>query len=410
MKSAAVLLAAMALSICAGAAVAGVSIPTVGSVPVETSTLPVPVPTPTVPTPPPAPVPAPSLPPAPTLPPAPSLPPVPSPPPVSSPSVLAPTRSVQVPAAPSTPQVGGTSSGIPGVSAGALEKTASKVAGTSGAPSGAPATGSLGLSGSTGGSQSAGTGPSGTQQSSQSAIGRFHASRPWLSAHGPKKNRVTMLTFRLKHRARILFTVVQVSPVCRTAGSFSVVGHHGVNRVRFNGKLHGHLLRPGTYRIEARTRDRQAVLHVVVVVVASGAPSATELAAALHSDACALRAARESISARSYTSAGVLAANATRSDDSQLANSDTEGAAQTFPGPDSRPSAMGPPVVVSSKLTNPAALVLMGLAVLLLGVAALPTTAVSDPRLNEALAHHRTELALAGAFVLAAGTVALLLS
>src|SRR5207247_7444207 len=107
---------------------------------------------------------------------------------------------------------------------------------------------SPGSSGSAGGATSSGTRPS-----DASPIARFRASRPWLAAHGPKNHRTTVLTFRLKRKARILFTVVQVSPVCRTAGSFSVVGHRGINRVRFNGRLHGRRLPPGTYRIGART-------------------------------------------------------------------------------------------------------------------------------------------------------------
>ncbi|MFY9578001.1 MAG: hypothetical protein WAQ33_01620 [Gaiellaceae bacterium] len=213
-----------------------------------------------------------------------------------------------------------------------------------------------------------------------------------------------MLTFRLKHKARIRFTVVQVSPVCRTVGSFSVVGHRGINRVRFNAKLHGRLLPPGTYRIDARTRDRQAVLHLVVVIVASGTPSSTALSTARHSDVCSL-ATRNSDSIGAGISA--LTVNRIGHESSQVATGGTEGA-QIARGPNTNPSAMGPDAV-ASKVTSPLALALLGLAVLLLGLAALPATAVPDPRLTEGLAHHRAEVVLAGAVALAAGIVALLL-
>jgi hypothetical protein len=74
--------------------------------------------------------------------------------------------------------------------------------------------------------------------------------------------------------------------VCGVAGKFMVHGHPGVNRVRFNGKVQGRQLAPGTYRINARTRGSARVLHVTLVVVGAGIPSSSELLAARRRNVC----------------------------------------------------------------------------------------------------------------------------
>jgi type IV secretory pathway TrbD component len=60
------------------------------------------------------------------------------------------------------------------------------------------------------------------------------------------------------------------------------------------------------------------------------------------------------------------------------------------------------------RISRPYLLALLGLAIVLLGVAALPEVAVPDPRLGTLLVRHRLELAGVGAVVLAAVAVALL--
>src|SRR5207247_140257 len=150
------------------------------------------------------------------------------------------------------------------------------------------------------------------------------------------------------------FTVVQVSPVCRTAGSFSVVGHRGINRVRFNGRLHGRRLPPGTYRIGARTGHSQAALHLVVVIVDSGTPSSTALAAARHSDVCSL-ARRDSVGDGTSAAANRIGG------EGSVEHGNTKGV-QILRGPGTSPSAMGPDAG-SNKVTSPLALAMLGLAV-----------------------------------------------
>ena len=57
---------------------------------------------------------------------------------------------------------------------------------------------------------------------------------------------------------------------------------------------------------------------------------------------------------------------------------------------------------------RPFLVVLLGLAIVLLGVAALPDLVVSDPRLNYLLRSHRLELAGLGAAVLAGVAITLI--
>jgi hypothetical protein len=239
-------------------------------------------------------------------------------------------------------------------------------------------------------------------------LDRFRPSRPWLAIRGPKQHRTIVLKFRLERRARVVFTVIQLAPVCRTIGSFSVTGHRGSNRVRFNGRMGHHRLQPGTYRIKARTLHSQMVRELVVVLVGSGRPSPAALASARHRDVCSL-ATNDSIGN------GNLAANIMNSGGSS-AMGDTEGAEVVHSAPEStklgrfpHPSALGP-THFSNNVTSPLALALFGLAILLLGLATLPADAVPDPRLNQALVLHRAEVTIAGLAALAAAIAVLLTS
>src|SRR5207302_406188 len=101
----------------------------------------------------------------------------------------------------------------------------------------------------------------------------------------------TMLTFQLPAAARVIFTVAEVSPVCRSAGTFAVRGHAGLNKVPFTGRIRGRNLPSGTYRITARTRGGGTVLRLTLVVVDSGMPSPTELENAKQSNVCGAHAA-----------------------------------------------------------------------------------------------------------------------
>ena len=286
MKSAAVLTVTLALCLCVGTALADVPL---GGSSLQSPAIPLPTVTLTTPT---LPVPAPTLPttsvPVPTAPmPVPTAPTTTAPLPTSTvpkpvvkppaapkptsplptvPTSLATTQQqtspVSVPhlSTRSTTQVAGTSSGT--LLSGASGATPGAVSGPGGSTT-------FGVSGGSSGSPGSSTpGPSAADM--PRTLDRFRPSRPWLATRGPKKHRTIVLEFRLQRRARVVFTVVQVAPVCRTIGSFSVTGHRGSNRVRFNGRMGHHRLQPGTYKIRARTLHSQMVRELVVVLVDSG--------------------------------------------------------------------------------------------------------------------------------------------
>ena len=83
--------------------------------------------------------------------------------------------------------------------------------------------------------------------------------------------------------------MVQVSPVCRVAGKFTVGAHAGTNRVNIGRGAHGTQLTPGTYRVVGRTRGGRTVLRLTLVVVQARAPSPAELAFARRSNVCGAR-------------------------------------------------------------------------------------------------------------------------
>ena len=61
-------------------------------------------------------------------------------------------------------------------------------------------------------------------------------------------------------------------------------------------------------------------------------------------------------------------------------------------------------------VSNPLVIAALAAAIALLGLAALPRTAMPDPRLNDLLVRHRTDVALAGLGALVAALAALLLA
>jgi hypothetical protein len=215
-----------------------------------------------------------------------------------------------------------------------------------------------------------------------------------------------ILVFRLARSTAVAFTVTQVSPICAVAGTFLVHGHPGVNRVRFYGKLHGRQLAPGTYRIDARTRGGVRVLHVTLVIVGAGVPSAAELRAARQRNVCG-----GTLGAQATLTSGGFAA-VSRALHGPAKSSIVRNQNPNGNGLRGHRSSAGPfsPGRVSQNATNPFVIVAFGLAVILLGFAALPQRAIPDPRLNDVLVRHRVEVAMAGAGALAAALLALALA
>jgi hypothetical protein len=192
-----------------------------------------------------------------------SVPTVPS---VSVPVVTSPVPSVSVPAvttpvttipdttvsSPSTPVIAPSSPSLPGSST---------------------SSGSSGSSSGTGGSASgsAAAGPSAKGQRS-GAVRRFEARPPKFRSRG-KNRRGTTLVVWLSSDSTLVFSIVQIAPDCRGVGGFTRAGTQGKNRFSFSGRIDGHPLSAGTYRIRVAAVKGQKVTSVsreTLVVVAPG--------------------------------------------------------------------------------------------------------------------------------------------
>ena len=76
-------------------------------------------------------------------------------------------------------------------------------------------------------------------------------------------------------------TVLELSPSCRLAGKYRVRGHQGLNVFRYQGRLHGRRLSPGTYLVIGHSVRSGRRLFAVRLVIVSGAnPKASTLRAA----------------------------------------------------------------------------------------------------------------------------------
>jgi hypothetical protein len=215
--------------------------------------------------------------------------------------------------------------------------------------------------------------------------------------------------FRLGRRGVVSITVVQVSPVCRVAAKFHVAGHAGTNRVTIGRGAHAARLTPGTYRVVGRTRDGRTVLRQTIVVVQARAPSPAELATARRTNVCAARGLGSSSTSGSLASSSLSGPGgqspSTITRHQRQSDDDAGGRSHGV-----RPIASGITDAVKSATTNPIVIGLLVLALLIFGVAALPRTAVADPRMMAAVASHRAELAVTGAGVLAIAVIAMLVS
>jgi hypothetical protein len=207
---------------------------------------------------------------------------------------------------------------------------------------------------------------------------------------------MTVLVFSLSKAALVEFVVVQVSPVCRRIGRFRVQGRAGWNRVRFRGRVGRRALAPGTYRIQARA-GRQRVVDTRLVVVSSRERG--EIASARSADACR-RSTSVATTRPSHSGTAARATPVKRA----------AGSAQPKSGPDRSEGVLGTrfarDAVEAVTSIPPWLYALLGLAIALLAVAALPLRATPGPRSAVLLANRRALIALAGAAVLTVATVA----
>jgi hypothetical protein len=228
-------------------------------------------------------------------------------------------------------------------------------------------------------------------------------SRDWIATRGPKKHRGTTLVFVLRRPALVEFVVVQVSPECRRVGRFRVRGKAGRNRVVFRGRVGRTVLATGTYRIRAKA-GRHRVVDARFVVVSRR--DRAEIASARSANACSGAAA---VTAGASSFAGATGGTgSTGAGAEQRSRSDT-----TKPTARSQPKKGALRARFAREAADQVAsipllfLVVLGLAIALLAVAALPLHATPSPKVAAILAQRRGVIAIAGAATLAAGAATL---
>jgi hypothetical protein len=230
-----------------------------------------------------------------------------------------------------------------------------------------------------------------------------------------RKDGATTIVFRLARPSIVRFTVVRVSPTCERVGSFRVRAHAGVNRVPFRGRLRGRPLDEGTYRLLVRARGAGQDAAAIVVVVDRGEPlGADELRAAREANVC-----------------GTIGTADGEAAETALGGASTGGGGKTAASPGARPEggessgplpgagtigrgarALGARFAKATEdpaSIHPLVWAALVLAIMLLALAAVPSTALANAR-AEAIAYKRFEVALAGTAALAAAFLMYLVS
>ena len=347
-----------------------------------------PPPLPPPPLPPPPTITVPTLPKLPPVPPPPKLPALP-PPPVATP----PPPVVTTPPAPPPP---------PSSSSPSPSPSQPGNAGGSYAPpsSGAPSTGTSGSSG-----RSYGT--TGTTAGPRLPRVRIAPKRQWISRTGPRAQRSTTITVVLSRPAVVVLEVVRVAPDCATAGALRIRGRAGANRIAFRGRVRGRTLGPGTYRIRAYVRGRTVAQTKVVIFVDRPLPA--EVAAARASNTCRPASAGAGAGSTEGSTAGIGTRGSGEGGNGSGA-SNSPSRTQGGPGPDDRGEgrrfsggvlgARFEQATDAVKKVHPIVFVLLGLAIALLAVAALPMRFVPNARIAALLAYRRLAVAIAGALAL----------
>ena len=221
---------------------------------------------------------------------------------------------------------------------------------------------------------------------------RLALSRAWISRSGPRLQRRTTFSFRLSRPTLVEFVLVRVAPDCRVVGKFRVNGRAGLNRVRFRGRIGRRVLRPGTYRVTARTLPPGGakLLGVRLVIVGQPNPLPSELAAARASNACATTGEVGEYSTTRYGTASSRTPPGPRPSARESRLSRIGGVlAEQFKGP-----------INAVKAVPPFLLVVLAFAIALLGLAATPRQASPSARLQALLAYRRGLVALAGTTIL----------
>ena len=216
-----------------------------------------------------------------------------------------------------------------------------------------------------------------------------------------------------------MIRVDQIAPECRYAGKLLVRGHRGRNVIVFRGRVGGHPLRAGTYRLIAYPRtQRSRRLDRATVVVFRRPPSGeAEVRRASAHNECpggfspSERALLAEADAPGLGAAGGSGPNAA------VASGDVAGV-KARPRGSGLLQPLGPIRKPISRATNaigeaarsvpPVLIALAALAVLLVALGAMPPR-LATSRTGATLVHNRGSIALSGATALAVGVVTYLL-
>jgi hypothetical protein len=229
-------------------------------------------------------------------------------------------------------------------------------------------------------------------------VAKLRATRPWVR-RGRSRRSGAKVVFRLRTPGRVRFVIMQVAPVCRRVGRFSVRGHVGLNSVLFRGESGGRPLPLGTYWLGATVSGRP-VLGATIVVAASR-PTPQQLARAQARNVCRSAFGQATIVQPPLAARGPVGAPARRAKSKAGTTTDPN---TTF----SRNNVLGahfgkPESIVDSRAASVLALAVV--AIMLLGLATLPATALAGVTIAEFVERRRTELALAGTSALLAAAL-----
>jgi len=201
-----------------------------------------------------------------------------------------------------------------------------------------------------------------------------------------------VFVFHLAEPGRVRVTFREVR--CGGTASLTLRGHRGLNRFRFTGRIGRHRLAPGTYRIRVRSHGRTLLRKMLVV-----------------GDGLASCTVERELDAVSFPGATLF----TGTPSSPGAHSDTDGARAPPPAAlTARPhegvlGATAARVLPHSRAARVVLLAVLALAVLLLGLGALPERMVRHPAAAVFLARERFLFTLGGLAVLTGAMVVYLI-
>ena len=224
--------------------------------------------------------------------------------------------------------------------------------------------------------------------------------------------RPLVLRFRVRARSTVVYSLIQVSPVCRHVATFRRVAHRGANTLRIGPRVARHRLARGTYRIVGRARGR-LVLSRRFVVANRILPARAALEAAART-VCKPAPALAPLSSRAVTGVAVAVAAKSAAAPAEAPSPAAPKTRAHRPLGPFTPHVLGHTFTKRLEHASPwmrvALLGTLGFAIALLALAAMPLEALPDGRLAAFVAHRRLDLALAGLVLVAAVAVAVIVT